>query len=390
MGNNAALKELNLSDYLKKQSEIEYIVESREHIFELKENENELGFISLEDLKTVYSNLNFESANIRLRNIDSTEWKLIYEFPYFQRRKPQIVQSTPIINSEEENLYLLVKGQKIGPFSKETLENKLNNKEILLTDLISLNAGHTWQKIYQVNGFDRRNLKENESLPGLPDSNFFEVETNEKPKDAEEIEAVTGLAYLGNLKRGKAIEREKEDQLDAVLSKNAQSSNIYRWIFTFSIIGIIYLIYNLNHSLKKTPFENSDESHIGEKRDKNTLGESNSDQITPLNTNMFQNNNNNTNNDLRRNAKFDSRQLNPVRRVSRRPFSSTDKFKNAQGEQPGEMGTNENYYYNDATPIELDPVRSQVSKETSELNAPIGEPGPAPINDPLFNQEVDN
>jgi hypothetical protein len=54
------------------------------------------------------------------------------------------------------------------------------------------------------------------------------------------------------------------------------------------------------------------------------------------------------------------------------------------------MNGDPNYYYDNSAPMELDPVREQVSKETFETSVPPGEPGPPPADDALFNQESSN
>jgi hypothetical protein len=82
---------------------------------------------------------------------------------------------------------------------------------------------------------------------------------------------------------------------------------------------------------------------------------------------------------------MNSRNLRPVRprnRGNQKSFSESN---------PGVIrqdNPDPNYYFDNSSPMELDPVREQVSKETFE-NAP-GEAATPPADDALFNQESSN
>jgi hypothetical protein len=387
MGQNAAKKTIELEDCLFDEETILNNVENREHIFQLNHLENQLGYISLYDLKELIAVNAIDFTDYTIKQIDAISMSPLYEHPYFQRRKPQLISTDNLISNDfDETYFLLLRGQKKGPYNHEQIKELISKKEILVTDLISSNAGHTWVKLYLMEGFDRRNLKDNDELPSLPSREFFSTETITEniPTEIQTTDAITGLAYLGNLKRGKAIEREREEHLEEAIKKSSKATFFYKFLFVVSMIGILYMANSLKNSLK-SPFGESDNDtlKIGEQSDSgiNELtGEPNNQAMKSLND---------FNNSRMQNS-FQPRKLNPVRlNNTGRSFSSTDKFKNAQNNQGG--GSNEeeqSYYYNDTAPIELDPVRTQVSKETFEQ--PIGEPAPMPNNDPLFNQEIDN
>jgi hypothetical protein len=394
MGQNQALKKFHVEDFLFSRSEIEAMIETREHIFEIRNpNENTIGFISLYDLKTLFSSDSEEISSYHIKNIDQENWTQIIQHPFFQRRKPQLVPqniTNEIQDDVEPDLYLLIRGQKNGPYTKDEVKGLIDTKDILLTDLVSMNDGHTWTKIYQLDGIDRRQLTQNDVLPGLPDREVFDSYTAKSAKTnnakGEVIEAMTGLAYLGNLKRGKAIVRDQENHLDRSKNTAQKSNNIYKIILAVSIIGIGYVSFNLKNSLK-SPFNES--SAIQDENSKDLTGtENNEPQNNKMNNNAVQ-----TNNDLRRTGKFETRNLNPIKRNNQRSFTDSTKFKNMnQNADIQPISNDETYYYNENQPIELDPVRSKVSKETSEEGSggTLGDPGPVPTSDPLFNQEVDN
>jgi hypothetical protein len=373
MGQNAALKKLQLDDLLFSQSEIENTVTKREHIFELKKDNSSLGFISLYDLKE-YLNLfessdNNASENFEVRNIDQENFQNIFEHPLFQRRKPQIV--TP--NLEEnmravQEFHILQNGQKSGPFNKQEIEKYLSNNEMIMSDMISLNAGQTWVKVYSVPDFERRELSSSISLPRFPDNNLIK----QGPADLRNIndgtEATSSLAYFGNLKKSKVGNLDFEQMDKKEIQHNKAIGNGYKWLFAFCVIGIGYFIYNIRSALK-SPLGDTQVPRIGE----------HIENVNGIETGA------NLDSSPRQSGKMNTRNLRPVRprnRGSQKSFNESN---------PGALrqdNPDPNYYFDNSSPMELDPVREQVSKETFE-NTP-GEPGTPPADDALFNQESSN
>ena len=355
--------ETYLKDIICTYDEIITKVEDREHIFEIKDSEVSLGYISLYDLKAYTFEHEDEASLFSIRNIDSVDWTFIYEHPFFQRRKPQIITNESINNLDEETIYILHKGQKVGPLNKAKILEKLEDKNILLTDLVSLNAGHTWIKLFQVEGFDRRNLKESEQLPGMPSIEIV-GQNNEAPNvlPGEATDGMISLAYLGNLKRGKAYELFQTPSVSEDISDKVKSSSFYKVLAFISILGIIYLLINIKNQLS-SPFSETP-----------TTGEQ-AEMLTPVETNdpsavknLRETQMNNSINDQSRGSKFESRSLRPVRAATeRKSFMDTQNFKDSQNNASDEDST---YYYDNSSPMELDPIRSQVSKENYDGNNP--------------------
>lgn len=382
--NNLAVLETYLKDILFSEEDILKNIETRDHIFEIKDSENSLGFLSLYDLKAYVFEHEEEAQSYFVRNIDSDEWKNIFEHPYFQRRKPQLVPSDSLLKDDDLEFFILKKGQKMGPYEKHELMEMMNDKEILLTDTVSFNAGHTWLKLYQVDGFDRRVLKESDQLPGMPSEDILQRPSENIKNIGETTDAMTSLAFLGNLKRGKSFERDRDHLYQDEMKKNATTSSIYKWLLVASIVGIIYFLFSIKSQLT-SPFINSNENSIGEQAEMLAPVESNESIPTkPTNFGI---------NDQRRNTagKFETRQMNPVRPANRKSFMETNKFQNSTNSNNIENSVDESsYYYDNAAPMELDPVRAQISKENYDNSAPAPEASPAPEGEILFNQEISN
>lgn len=378
---NLAVLETYLKDILFTEEEITSNVELREHIFEIKDSEHSLGFISLYDLKAYVFEHEVEANNYFVKAIDSDEWKNIYEHPFFQRRKPQLVSIETLKEVDDIQFYILQKGQKAGPYEKDQLLNMVENREILLTDTVSINGGHVWMKLFQVDGFDRRELRDSDQLPGMPDAEFLNRPSDAVNNIGETTDAITSLAFLGNLKKGRTIERAKEVSYQDEMSKNGNTSSIYKWLLVVSVLGIAYFLYSIKSQLT-SPFGSAPNTGVGEQ----------AEMLTPIEGPSLNDARNSNGQgqvfDQGRSGKFETRKLNPVRPATqKRSFMETKKYMESVNTVIPSGGDDSNYFYDNASPMELDPVRAQISKENFDNG---GEPGPAPENDTLFNQELSN
>jgi hypothetical protein len=394
-----AVLETYLKDIIVSEETITRSVEMRDHIFEIKDADKSLGFISLYDLKAYVYEHDIEAQNYWVKNIDNNEWKNIYDHPFFQRRKPQLVSTDTLKNVDDLEFYILQKGQKTGPFEKYELMDKVEKKEILLSDMVSFNAGYTWIKLFQVDGFDRRSLKDNDQLPGMPTNEFLNRPSDSISSSGDSTDAITSLAFLGNQKKGKTIERDREMIFKDEMEKGVRSISIYKYAFVISVIGIVYVIFNIKSNLD-SPFIPKNQT-TGEQVEMLKPVEMPNNQ----NTNNF---NNNQINDQRRTSKYEIRRLNPIRPAARKSFMDTRKFKESTNDSGSQNSAEDNnYYYENPTPMELDPVRSQISKENfdnggnNDSDSPRvqnnkdnfengGEVTPAPEGEALFNNEVSN
>lgn len=392
MAQNLAVSNLNLKDFLLSEEEITKKVETREHIFEIKNSDEVLGFISLYDLKPYSFSLGDGPNDLQVRSIDSSEWMNLFEHPFFQRRKPQLISAQTLKEDDDQEFFILKKGQKCGPYEKYELSTMVEEKELLLTDMVSHNGGHTWMKVYQVEGFDRRTLKDSDALPGLPDEDFLKREAKETQAINLETDALTSLAYLGNLKRGKSFEREKNENLNNEIQKKVGSGGIYKWLLIASILGIAFFGYHIKNQLT-SPFSSKEENSVGEQAEMLTPVEGPANEnaaiIRPSSENSY---NSQVMNDQRRMGKFETRKLDPIRPSQKKSFMETGKYQKIKSTRfdNNDATDDANFYYdNNTAPVELDPVRAQVSKETYQ--GTVEDPNTSiPASDTLFEQEVSN
>lgn len=392
MSSNAAESLIDLKDILYSEEDILLIVENTDHIFEMCNNEGEeLGFVSLVDLKQFISDNEDAGSKFVIRAYQSDEWISLYEHPSFQRRKPQLVPISSISEADDDDLefFVLRFGQKAGPFHKSDIMTMLDKKDVLQTDMISHDGGHTWNKLYLDENFDRRSLKGSDQLPGAPNQvisrSLGETTRIIKP----ETDALSSLAYLSNVKRGKSIEREKVEFFQEEMTKKAGSSSLYKWLLVGSLLGIGYFLFSIKNQLL-SPFKEDVQSTVGEQ----------AEMLTPVNIEESQSFGNprtpkaprgQVNDQRRKGGKFEVRQLEPISpdRGQKKSFMESSKYQEIQNADPGNNGGEDpNYFYDNSSPMELDPVRTQVSKENFE--EPVEGDGPIPSSDALFESETPN
>lgn len=142
-------------------------------------------------------------------NQASEDWVKITELSQFKMKKPQL--ATIPVNNEISQYFLLIKGQKSGPFNHEEVMTKLKNKDVLFNDFISEDKGYNWFKLYEVHGFDRREEVRNDVLPVSPSEETFgnsrleSLKTIEESKDSKDI-----LAFIATSGRRKVEDFTRE------------------------------------------------------------------------------------------------------------------------------------------------------------------------------------
>ena len=171
-------------------------------------NNNTYGPIYKEALKNNLDIIDPTSAGM-VKQADENTWQSPYTHPYFQRRRLQIVDNDIEVNGKNSFYLLDQSGIKRGPVSFETIELQIKEKQLMLNDLISLDEGKTWIKLYQIEQFDRRKLVAKSALPDLPTAELLDVgqEQNDYFKEDETEEAIIGLAIITNTNANKAQDK---------------------------------------------------------------------------------------------------------------------------------------------------------------------------------------
>lgn len=115
-----------------------------------------------------------------------------------------------LFDHDLQTQYFLFKSpEPLGPFSAQDVIHKLENTEILITDLISTDKKN-WSKIYQLPEFDRRSMtRENhipEQRPKVGEQTTFTRRQN------SDTDIIASLAYVEKVRSGQAKESNTTDE----------------------------------------------------------------------------------------------------------------------------------------------------------------------------------
>lgn len=323
------------------------------------------------------------------------DWHDIHSHAFFQRRKPQIVGSQDM-PEQSEVAYVLIEGQKQGPYDLSELNALIEEKELLLTDQVSFDEGANWRKLYEYDQFDRRNHQQS-SLPESPgwdvfkDSNTEIVDELQNPNEQRiEEDAIAGLAFLENLKSGKTAkaydriahskgseqeEYENEEQVASVEplfkeekhpKKETSSESAKSKIKYAYAAGVLFMLMGSFYFLTATP-----------KRPQRSMSSTSSQEARELKPVVETNNqarkgNRNSYRSPRLKPKLNPRTRRPAsittsdsfRRDERQMDDSPYKEDDYYADQQEEYYADDYAYDRGETPVEQDPVRSKLDKKT--------------------------
>ncbi len=166
--------------------------------FEVAIGETVIGFIHQNELKNYLELHSDEYANLCVRKLGQETWMPASQHAFLQRRRPKIIKDNEI--STDERFFYLKEGQKMGPFTINELKQKIDHKEILITEMIVPEKGGNWFKLFELEQFDRRLYGVRGQLPERPSEERFEFEQSLIKENSPEKEAIAGLAYIGQIK----------------------------------------------------------------------------------------------------------------------------------------------------------------------------------------------
>lgn len=348
----------------------------------VRENDHSaiIGPISRDTLKVFLDDSDLPE-HFEIKSGTDDKWYGVYSHTYFQRRKPQLLSSVDF--QKQTDIFVLVEGEKKGPYSPEEIRTFVNNKEIILTDEVSFDGGESWSKLYQVDEFDRRSLLQ-QPLPNSPEWEVFNESYNEvdqslghKSEESAETDAIAGLAFFEKIKNGNKEASDKDindlnfGDSSAPKQKNKMVANfMWTFLFIFSAFGTYTILTNPKDAgLAKLQKE------IDKENKQNNVGALNRNSRKPASAPVVHGSPIN-----RVKSRAAVRRQPRSRKPTSRSFRSSDTFKNRFSERRMEDSPFEDerderdeyeddYNYDDDTdPVQNDPVRSKVSRETLDPN----------------------
>lgn len=368
---------MNLQDILNVDLETTKSKYPEDMYFEIKKQGHlPFGFCSLNSLKEFVKQHPQSIDELIIRNSESTHWINLYEHPSFQRRKLQLLATDDFSLDDEQEYFILSNGQKHGPYESIQIRAMLESKEILITDEISVDGGSKWHKIYNLENFDRRALKESDELPSLPSSAVLNKVRTKLPENSTN----NALSLMAFIKGDRSKVNQKEVDEMSAITKTSKSIPFAKILFLASAIGLSYFAYNVLSNLK-SPFK-ATTSKIGEQIENSNEvpGNFNEDNFSSGLGEKIENKNIQQR-QIHDGGRFEVRELSPIKmnRLPKKSFMDSKVYKDSQNDQGDYRYDAENdrdrqdiqeNKYDDSTPIELDPVMQQVSKEVYDETNP--------------------
>lgn len=185
---------------------------------------------------------------INISNLENSKWVPLYHTPPFQSFLKSQKRGGKNY-SLNDKVYLLVNGQRNGPYGYDNLVQKLNNHQLLLSDLISNDEGKTWGKICEHPFFNRnKRVKEMCQLPDLPEKESFDDSTLETKKEISRLEdqeknsgmqGLLSLAIIGEKKNDAVFGKVMEESGPVILNDEAPKSTTGTSFIYTLLSGII-------------------------------------------------------------------------------------------------------------------------------------------------------
>lgn len=212
-------------------------------------NNHDLWLVRIE--KTVYGPFETEALksyaleneelfnDAQANRMDEHQFKAFWSYPQFQRRKPSVLSTTP----HQNKFWLLSAGQKSGPLSFNEIDERIEQGELVMTDQISTDDGHTWKKLFQIPDFDRRRHTV-DALPISPtDMSFQEAKLKLVEKfDHPQITPEENLAELYFEGKQAKILTLKLDELTLNTIKQTHVSQNMKWAIPTAAATIILFL----------------------------------------------------------------------------------------------------------------------------------------------------
>ncbi|GAB4019819.1 MAG: hypothetical protein Fur0010_22160 [Bdellovibrio sp.] len=304
-------------------------------------NHKTFGPVDIAQIEVLTQKFPESMTLVLFREDPQLPWSMLAEHSHFNRRSSPGLNSQSILESNE--FYVLKNGIKIGPYRFENVETLMASRELVYTDLISLDNGAHWVHLYQLERFDRRS-QDSEDLPHLPALEIFdqsEIDAHENKHERQVDEEISQMRGL--------IQKDPTEKKVSTQTESSKSQFNLKYavggLVAFLIVG---LWFGTGTKSKREP------TSIREEIQKTVEQSLNDEQAT----------------DEKPKSKraFERRPPTTSRKPRQESFTKSNAYREVQ-DRLGEVRENNNeetYTDEETDPYEYDPVQSKVSKETMD------------------------
>lgn len=211
---------------------------STHELWGVKIDDEVFGPFEIESLKQFAIENEHEFHHAFACRMDTSDWKPFYSHAQFSGSS----ENSPPVQEVVEKYWIINQGQKAGPLSRIDIDKKLELSLISLSDLVSIDNGHTWLKFYALDAFNNH-AGGSDSLPKAPlESSFhkarqdlFDWMDNHEPKDP--TSNIAALSYIGQQKDKTKVSLNLHE-IDLKSVSETQVSRTLKWGVPSAVAGL--------------------------------------------------------------------------------------------------------------------------------------------------------
>lgn len=214
---------------------------STHELWVVKVDEDAFGPFEIDSLKQFAIENEHEFHQALACRMDTSDWQPFYSHAQFGENSEHSAPVEEVV----ERFWIINQGQKAGPLSRLDINKKLELSIISLSDLVSVDDGHTWAKFYALSSFNNHQGG-SDALPMAPlESSFLKakedlyewMDTHETQDPASSLAA---LSYLGQHKDKNKV-RLNLHEIDLKSVSETQVSRSLKWAVPTAVAGVSVL-----------------------------------------------------------------------------------------------------------------------------------------------------
>ncbi|MBA2405335.1 MAG: hypothetical protein H0V66_11235, partial [Bdellovibrionales bacterium] len=203
--------------------------------------EDELfGPFEVESLKHYATENESQFTHALASRMDANDWQPFFTHAHFQ----PIAHQSQVEEEAIEKFWLLHLGQKAGPLSRRDIDKKFELDILSMTDVVSIDDGHTWVKFFTLHTFNTE-AGGVDSLPQAPlESSFIRAreDLNEIMENQERTGSHVGLAALTYLGQHKGKLSLNLEEMDLKSLAETEVSRSLKWAIPSAVAGVGVLV----------------------------------------------------------------------------------------------------------------------------------------------------
>jgi hypothetical protein len=206
----------------------------------VKLDEEVFGPFEIESLKHYAAENEHQFETALASRMDTNDWQPFFSYAHFL----SIADHLQTERQGLEKYWILNQGQKAGPLSRLDIDKKFELGILSMTDLVSVDDGHTWLKFFSHAVFNPNN-NEVQTLPVAPLESTFQraaEDFNEIMDHEEKTDTHKGLAALTHMSHNRGKLSFNLEEMDLKSLDETEISRTLKWAIPTAVAGIFIIL----------------------------------------------------------------------------------------------------------------------------------------------------